>query len=358
MNQVTVHMYRKRSQTTGSTTMDLQDISLRALQVFAAVDEAGSLAEAATRLGGSRSSVSQHITNLEKLVGAALFDRTARPISLTPVGQIMRRHAYRILSAVSEARTELMGLSLVSLIELRLGIIDDLDASVAPDVVRHVRERYPRCQLTVTSGRSDALNEDLTHRRVDLVLTGISAGPDSVYQEYPIVREPFMLVAPKGVFSMDRELRPQMEQQPFIRYNANMPIGQIISQHLRRLKIDLPAPFSFDASRSVFSMMLKSRGWTITTPLCLMDSGQDAERMDCFRLPFFGLERTIRIITRREELGLLPQHLAEVTRNLIRTDVLPKLIELAPWLAQEFTLLGNAGETIAAHASVRAADGS
>ena len=74
-------MYRKRSQTTGSTTMDLQDISLRALQVFAAVDEAGSLAEAATRLGGSRSSVSQHITNLEKLVGAALFDRTACPIS-------------------------------------------------------------------------------------------------------------------------------------------------------------------------------------------------------------------------------------------------------------------------------------
>jgi DNA-binding transcriptional LysR family regulator len=337
-------MYRKRSQTTGATTPDLQDVSLRALQVFAAVEESGSFSGAATRLGGSKSSVSQHITNLEKVVGAALFDRATRPISLTPVGHVMHRHAKRILHAVSEARTELMGLSPVSLIELRLGVIDDLDASVAPDLVNHVRAQYPRCQLTVTSGRSDVLSEELVQRRLDLVVTGISPGSDAGYQQYPIVREPFMLVARKGVLKPREDLRQQMERLPFIRYNANMPIGRLISEHLRRIRIDLPAPFSFDASRSVFAMMSRSGGWTITTPLCLMDSGPEVLSVDCFPLPFAPFDRTIRIAARRDELGLLPAHLAQVMRALMRTVVRPQVIELAPWLATEFEILGDVGD--------------
>jgi DNA-binding transcriptional LysR family regulator len=348
-------MYRKRSETTGATTPDLQDISLRALQVFVAVEETGSLVEAAARLGGSRSSVSQHIANLEAVVGASLFDRSTRPMSLTPVGQVVRRHAHRILHAFGEARTELMGLALVSLIELRLGIIDDLDASVAPDLVTHVRDRYPRCQLTVTSGRSDALAESLVGRRLDLIVTGISVGSDSEFLELPVVREPFMLVAPRGLFARDADLRALMERHPFIRYNANMPIGRLIGQHLRRIRIDLPAPFSFDASRSVFAMMRKCSGWTITTPLCLMDSGADAQSMDCFPLPFAAFDRTIRIVTRREELGPLPGHLAEVMRGLIRSEVLPQIALVAPWLAREVAILGNAGETTPSPASFPAA---
>ena len=348
-------MYRKRSQTAGTTTNDLQDISLRALQVFAAVEETGSLVEAATRLGGSRSSVSQHIANLETVVGAPLFDRSTRPLTLTPVGQVVRRHAHRILHAFSEARTELMGLTLVSLIELRLGIIDDLDASVAPDLVNHVQARYPRCQLTVTSGRSDVLAEDLVHRRLDLIVTGIAVGSDAEYQEFPIIREPFILVAPKGLFRDPGDLRTQMERHPFIRYNANMPIGQLIGQHLRRIRIDLPAPFSFDASRSVFAMMRKAGGWAITTPLCLLDSGAEAQHMDCFQLPFAPFDRTIRIVTRREELGPLPEHLADALRALMHTTVLPQVAQLAPWLAAEFLVLGNAGEPRPAASSAPAA---
>lgn len=79
-------MFHKRSQTTGAPNIDLHNMSLRALQVFAAVEECGSLTDAGARLGGSRSAISQLITNLEKVVGAKLFDRTSRPISLKDAG--------------------------------------------------------------------------------------------------------------------------------------------------------------------------------------------------------------------------------------------------------------------------------
>ena len=92
-------------------------------------------------------------------------------------------------------------------------------------------------------------------------------------------------------------------------------------------------------------------GWTITTPLCLMDSGADARRMECFRLPFAAFDRTIRIATRREELGPLPAHLADLMRELMQATVLPQVRQLAPWVAAEFAILGDAGEIMPACAS-------
>ena len=114
-------MFRKRSQTSGAAITDLRDLSLRSLQVFAAVAEAGSLTAAAERLGGTRSAVSQQVTNLERVVGAVLLDRTCRPVALTPLGQTLLQHAYKILHAVGEARAALLEPRLGSWIEIRLG---------------------------------------------------------------------------------------------------------------------------------------------------------------------------------------------------------------------------------------------
>ena len=171
-------MFYKRSQTTGTPNIDLHKISLRSLQVFAAVVETGSLTEAGERLGGSRSAVSQQITNLEKTVGAQLIDRGSRPVALTPAGTVLLRHAHRVMQVISETQTDLMELSLASPMELRLGVIDDLDASLTPQLVAAFLERYPRCQLTVTSGRSDDLSDSLRLRELDLVLTGLAPHAD------------------------------------------------------------------------------------------------------------------------------------------------------------------------------------
>jgi DNA-binding transcriptional LysR family regulator len=350
-------MFRKRSQTNGASTPDLRDISLRALQVFSAVENCGSLTEAARRLGDTRSAVSQHITNLERMVGAPLFDRSARPVTLTPVGQTLSHHARRILQAVDDARIDLMAPPLDSLIELRLGIIDDLDASLAPDLVNLLREHYPRCQVTMTSGRSDDLYTALTEHRVDLILTGYVPDPDPGHSQIAVLREPFMIVAPDGTFGTAADLLSQLPTQPFVRYNATMPLGRMIAQHLRRLRVELAAPFSFDASRSVVAMMARSGGWTITTPLCLLDSGPDARGMVCLPLPFAGLSRTIRLVSRRGELGRLPDDLAAIVRLLLRSRIEPEVARLATWLVGEFEVLDSRA-AVTPGASAPAAGGS
>ena len=335
---------------------EFADLSLRALQVFVAVEETGSMSEAATRLTASRSGVSQQISNLESFVGAPLFDRSARPLTLTPAGLMLRRHAHRILEAVSEARTEMMELSLSSLEALHLGIIDDLDASITPALVTHLRELYPHCRFEANSGRSDDLMQALLKREIDITVTGLVPEDPLAFDDYPVLREPFILVAARGAFRPHEDLRRQMEVLPFVAYHPSMPISRTIAQHLRRLRLDLQSPYAFDASRSVFAMVRQSGGWTITAPLCVLDSVRAPAELECLRLPFAGLTRTIRLVARREELGHLPRRLAVLCRRLIDERLASQVERLAPWLVDEFIILGDDGNALKREAaSVRAA---
>lgn len=333
-------------QPTSRKDTDFADISLRALQVFSAVEETGSMTAAASRVGASRSAVSQQIANLETLLGARLLDRTSRPLVLTPTGITLLGYARRILAAMGEAQAELLGSSPSVLAALRVGVIDDLDASVTPEIVKHLHDTFPHVDLSVSSGRSDDLTIQLEKRLADIVLSGEVPEDSLRYEDFPLLREPFIVVAPAGVFDQSRNLGQQLKQRPYIRYNAGMPLGRAIAQHLRRLRLDYRSPASFDASRSVFAMARNCGGWAITTPLCLLDSRADRPLMQCFKLPFAGCSRTIRLMARHGEFGDLPGNLAQAARALFDDLLRRETDSLPEWVAETTIILGDDGEPI------------
>lgn len=65
----------------------VKDMPLSALRAFEAAARLGSFAAAATELGVTPGAVTAHIKALEAVLGAALFQRTARGVVLSPVSQ-------------------------------------------------------------------------------------------------------------------------------------------------------------------------------------------------------------------------------------------------------------------------------
>lgn len=289
------------------------------------------MALAAEQLGASPSAVSQQISNLERALGARLFDRAARPIALTPAGKLVRRYALRIFEAVSEVRTELMELQLSALPELRLGIIDDVDVSLTPELVGHLHELYPGCTFSATSGRSDLLTAALLRWETDIVVTAEPPEEPSDFDLHPLLREPYIMVAARDVVDESRDVREQLLELPFVHYSDSMPMGRDIARHCRRLKLNLPQRYAFDASRSVFAVVRNCRGWAITTPLCVLDCERFRPDLDIRPLPFPGISRTIYLVARREELGRLPEKLATMCRDLIDKHLVPAALEITPW---------------------------
>eukprot|EP01037_Dinobryon_pediforme_P027354 gene27354-30218_t len=60
---------------------------LAAIEAFVRVAETKSFSEAAKRLGSSKSAVSRHVSALETELGARLFHRTTRSLTLTEAGR-------------------------------------------------------------------------------------------------------------------------------------------------------------------------------------------------------------------------------------------------------------------------------
>ena len=64
---------------------------LNSVEVFILTAELGGMTQSARHLGMTQSAVSQTISKLEQALGARLFDRTMRPVALTPAGKLLRR---------------------------------------------------------------------------------------------------------------------------------------------------------------------------------------------------------------------------------------------------------------------------
>jgi DNA-binding transcriptional LysR family regulator len=123
-------------------------MELRDLAAFREVARQASFSQAAARLGYVQSTISAQIQSLERDLGAPLFDRLGRSVSLTDAGRALLPHAERMLelatsaeAAVSRAMAQdgdLIGSISVSapesLLTYRLPAVLSLFRSRAPDV--------------------------------------------------------------------------------------------------------------------------------------------------------------------------------------------------------------------------------
>ena len=83
------------------------NISGRLIDAFLALEETRRFAIAAERCHVSPSAFSQMITRLEEKVGARLFDRDTRNVSLTAEGEIFSKGAHRIANEITNSIAEL-----------------------------------------------------------------------------------------------------------------------------------------------------------------------------------------------------------------------------------------------------------
>jgi DNA-binding transcriptional LysR family regulator len=80
---------------------------LEGISAFLATIDAGSISEAARRLGVSKSVVSERVAELERAVGTTLLHRTTRRLSVTEDGQAFCARARLIVQELADATAEL-----------------------------------------------------------------------------------------------------------------------------------------------------------------------------------------------------------------------------------------------------------
>ena len=265
---------------------------------MAAADER-SISAAAKRLGASPSAVSQQLTNLESAVGATLLQRNARPVRLTPAGEILKRRAQVILNEAAQARAELAMSDMSMLTRFRLGMIEDFEADVTPKLLTHMAGELRGCQFLLETGASHYLYDLLESRSLDVIVGAeLDAGHDWA-EVHPLLREGFVVAAPKGAVDQSGDVLRQLRRLPLIQYTQRHYMGRLLTAHLARQNLSLPHRFELDSYHAILALVGQGAGWTILTPLALMRARRFADQIEVMGLPFEPLSRTISLMTRK-----------------------------------------------------------
>jgi DNA-binding transcriptional LysR family regulator len=119
------------------------------IEVFIAVAEAGSFAGAARRLHLSPPAVTRAIAALEDRLGARVFQRTTRNVTITDIGARFLEVARRVLSDLEAAEREAMGETTVPQGHLTLTASVTFGRSALAPVVGAFLAGHPRVSVSV-----------------------------------------------------------------------------------------------------------------------------------------------------------------------------------------------------------------
>src|SRR5438105_1453129 len=177
-----------------------QSVELKHLRALRSIAETGTFWAASEQLNSSLSTVSDHVTALEALVGQRLIERSRgrRTVELTEAGRLLLGHADAIESRLRAAEADFRAYVAGRSGSLRIGIYQSVANKVLPEVLRRFRQGWPDVEVVVTEADHDADLVDMVERGavdVSFAIQPIREGPFEVRE---LMRDPYVVVAAAG----------------------------------------------------------------------------------------------------------------------------------------------------------------
>ena len=171
--------------------------TMRQLEVFLAVARAGSFRRGAERVHLSQPAMSQHVGELERGLGARLFERRGRSVALTEAGRILEDHALRVfatLAGAEEAIADLAGGGRGSLV---IGASTTPGLYLMPALMGAFEREQPGISVDLRLGNSRVIEEQVRANELDLgVVGGHGLGPGEECLAAGMLDELVLIAAP------------------------------------------------------------------------------------------------------------------------------------------------------------------
>jgi DNA-binding transcriptional LysR family regulator len=148
----------------------METIGIRELEAARALAKSGSLAAAARELHRTPAAVHKQLKQLEFALGTPLYEKTGRGIRLLGAMDALIPYAESVLSQILAARRAVEEWRGLRSGIVRVGTGPTLSVHCLPGMVNAFHARAPEIQVTVDTGSSDELQEQLRRGQLDLAL--------------------------------------------------------------------------------------------------------------------------------------------------------------------------------------------
>jgi LysR family transcriptional regulator, transcriptional activator of the cysJI operon len=259
------------------------------------------MSKGATHCGVSQSAASQHVQELERRLGVTLFDRSKRPLELTPAGKIYNDFCRDVLR-----REEELALELGSLKEQVEGAVEVASIySVGLSEMSHLQEefaaRYPTASLHVEYMRPEKVYEAVLNDIADL---GLVSYPEASREVAAIpwrYEQMQVAVSPSHPLAARSEVYPaDLNGQTFIGFDEDLSIRREIDRFFRASGVEVNLVMHFDNIQTIKEAVALGSGISIL-PARTMQAEIAQGRLIAVKLHAPQLVRPVGIVYRKRK---------------------------------------------------------
>ena len=187
--------------------MNLHRLDLVSLSLFALIVRSGSISKGAELAHLAVGAASKRIGDLEAAVGAPLFERHSRGITLTAAGEALKRHAQRILSDVDLMTADMSDYAAGVVGVVRLWANTSAVTQFLPSEIAAFNAANPEIRIELEEQDSEQVALAVVDGAADF---GIMADqmPTFGLQTIPYRSDRLVLVVPSGHALTQRETVP------------------------------------------------------------------------------------------------------------------------------------------------------
>ena len=188
---------------------------------------------AAEKLFISQPSLSVAIKNIEKKIGADLFERMGSSVRLTQVGEEYIATARQIMSAEKEFINRVNDINDLKTGKLIVGGTNYLSSYVLPKVINHFNKLHPYIDVELVEANSSNLGTMIDNDQIDIIIDSFVETPDD-YKGFFLASENILLCVPR-----DREINKKLKKfriEPESIYKDSVDLDELESVPIKLFK--------------------------------------------------------------------------------------------------------------------------
>lgn len=227
------------------------------------VAELGSISKAADRMHIVQPALSRQIRMLEEELGAPLFERHGRGMTITATGQEVLDHALRVLGeleamrrTVEDGRSSFRGL-------VRIGTPPTVADILTVPLMSSIRTEHPELGIRFSSAFSGYLLDWLGRGDLDIVVSYDPPATKSL-RIRPVLMEKLFLVTPAGSMPADTSVPfAQLAEKELVLPSSNHGLRRIFDDCARTAGITFTSIIEADSFATLVDLTCAGFGATI-----------------------------------------------------------------------------------------------
>lgn len=281
-------------------------MEIRNLKTFLMVASLHNFTHAAKELGYSQSNVSTQIQQLEQEIGAPLFNRIGRNVTLTQFGEELLPYAQQ-LSTIATKMDNLLKSEDFLGGTVKIGMTDSLSELLLEDAFIAYHRRFPKVKLEISLDTTSMLIERLRSGQLDAACIITHPLPRTEWLIWDEVTVPIVVVANSKlpIASKKRVSLEELVEQELVLMETLAPYSLEFERVMAQSHLEVHPAFRLQSTNTACRLVEREKFVSIL-PLYTVKAAADGGSLTILNVPQWQHQQSIQMVLHRSK-AVTPQ---------------------------------------------------